>query len=49
MRTGRWCGKFVAEGGASRDVHYMTVDITDNDYNPHLIRFYMEHVVRGCV
>ena len=27
-------------------MHYMTVDVTDNDYNPHLIRFYMQHVVR---
>ena len=25
-------------------MHYMTVDVTD--YNPHLIRFYMQHVVR---
>ena len=41
-----WCGKFAAQGGASRDIHYMTVDVTDNDYNPHLIRFYMQHVVR---
>jgi hypothetical protein len=24
----------------------MTIDVTDNDYNPHLIRFYMQHVVR---
>ena len=24
---------------------YLTVDITGDGYNPHLIRFYMQHVV----
>ena len=37
----RWCGKFSADGDGN-DVHFMTVN--KDDYNPHLIRFYMEHV-----
>ena len=36
-----WCGTFQAEG-QDEDLHFMTVDVSD--YNPHLIRFYMEHV-----
>ena len=35
------CGKLEAEG-QNEDLKFMTVDVSD--YNPHLIRFYMEHV-----
>lgn len=46
-----WCGKFEADGDGT-DVWYMTVNVPPkgqaadihNSYNPHLIRFYMEHV-----
>ena len=48
----RWSGKFEADGDGA-DVKYMTVTVPPkgeeedlmNSYNPHLIRFYMQHVV----
>ena len=51
-RDGNRCGKFESNSDGS-DIPYMTVTVPrngedetlTNSYNPHYIRFYMEHVV----